>query len=59
MTENRKSCSVHCSRNGHDKKRGVPLSGALKKCGLEAGKNVVSKETCKNKIEQLRGVPAQ
>ena len=44
-----------------DKMRGVPLSEALKKRGLEAGKTMLfNRKTCEKKEKkQLRGVPAQ
>ena len=43
-----------------DKMRGVPLSEALKKHGLEAGKKLLfNRKPPKRKEKQLRGVPAQ
>ena len=43
-----------------DNLRGVPLSEALKKRGLEAGKKTLfNRKPAKRKEKQLRGVPAQ
>ena len=42
-----------------DKMRGVPLSEALKKRGLEAGKKLLFNRKPAKRKKQLRGVPAQ
>ena len=43
-----------------DKMRGVPLTEALKKRGLDAGKKMLfNRKPAKRRKKQLRGVPAQ